>query len=159
MKVDIYSKEAIEKLLQNDFLRNAAVISFYTPADQKNDDWYKPVDYSDKTSRVFPVAIHDIDLEVLPKYGLTYDTYFPEADHLAEFIYDAYENGLDIICQCEYGQSRSAACASAILEHFYRNGISIFADYRYYPNQMIFHKVLDALNHLKNTKSRERTIS
>lgn len=159
MKVDIYSKEAIEKLLQNDFPRNAAVISFYTPADQKNGDWYKPVDYSDKTSRVFPVAIHDIDLEVLPKYGLTYDTYFPEADHLAEFIYDAYENGLDIICQCEYGQSRSAACASAILEHFYRNGISIFADYRYYPNQMIFHKVFDALNHLKNTKSRERTIS
>ncbi|MEY8508840.1 hypothetical protein AALA78_11480 [Lachnospiraceae bacterium 42-17] len=52
---------------------------------------------------------------------------------------------------CEYGQSRSAACASAILEHFYHNGISVFSDYRYYPNQMVFHKVFDALNHLKRT--------
>ena len=52
---------------------------------------------------------------------------------------------MDIICQCDYGQSRSAACAAAILEHFERNGISIFADYRYYPNQLVFNKVLKAL--------------
>lgn len=80
---------------------------------------------------------------------------FSEADDLAKFIYGAYNEGLDIICQCEYGQSRSAACAATILEHFYHNGISIFADYRYYPNQMIFHKVFDALNTLKSTKYRD----
>ena len=104
-----------------------------------------PVDYSCKTNRVFPIEIHDIDLKILPKYGFTYDTFFPKAGDLAKFIYGTYSEGLDIICQCEYGQSRSAACAAAILEHFYHNGISIFADYRYYPNQMIFHKVFDAL--------------
>lgn len=109
-----------------------------------------PVDYSGKTNRVFPVAIHDIDLEILPKYGYTYDTFFPEADDLAEFIYNAYREGLDIICQCEYGQSRSAACAAAILEHFYHNGISVFVDYRYYPNQVVFHKIFDALENFKN---------
>ena len=152
MKVDIYSREAIEKILQHDFPKNVAVISFYNPVNLRTGKRDTPVDYSHKTSRVFPIAIHDIDLEILPKYGLTYDTYFPEADKVAEFIYNAYNEGLDIICQCEYGQSRSAACASAILEHFYQNGISVFADYRYYPNQMVFHKVFDALNSLKNTK-------
>lgn len=152
MKVDIYSREAIEKLLQNDFPENVAVISFYNPVNRRSEKMDKPVDYSLKTSSVFPIAIHDIDLEILPEYGFTYDTYFPEADHLAEFIYSAYNEGLDIICQCDYGQSRSAACASAILEHFYHNGISVFADYRYYPNQVIFHKVFDALNNLKNAK-------
>ena len=52
---------------------------------------------------------------------------------------------LDILCQCEYGQSRSAACAAAILEYFDATGISVFADYRYYPNQVVYHKVMDAL--------------
>ena len=44
-----------------------------------------------------------------------------------------------------YDQSRSAGCAAAILEHFYRRGIDIFADYKYYPNQVVYHKVFDAL--------------
>ena len=39
---------------------------------------------------------------------------------------------MDIICQCEHGQSRSAACAAAIKEHFEKSGIEVFADYRYY---------------------------
>ena len=77
--------------------------------------------------------------------GLTYDTYLLEADALAAFIYQARADGLDILCQCEYGQSRSAACAAAILEHFDSTGISIFADYRYYPNQVVYHKIIDAL--------------
>lgn len=145
MKVDIYSREAVEELLKNDFPDNVAVISFYDPINRKTGKKDTPVDYSYKAFRVFSVAIHDIDLEILSDYGLTYDTYFPEVKALAEFIYDAYSDGLDIICQCVYGQSRSAACAAAILEHFYHNGISVFSDYRYYPNQMIFHKVLGAL--------------
>ena len=33
----------------------------------------------------------------------------------------------------------------SIKEYCDHDGISIFADYRYYPNQMIFNKVLDAL--------------
>ena len=153
MKVEIYSRESIEKLLTGEFPENVAVISFSDPVNPRTGEKSIPVDYSLKTDRVFPVAIHDIDLEVLPKYGLTYDTYFPETEGLAEFIYRAYKEGLDIICQCEYGQSRSAACAAAILEHFYHNGIHVFADYRYYPNQMVFHKVFDALDILKKTMS------
>ena len=103
------------------------------------------MDYTGAAARVFTVAVRDLDLSVLPDVGLTYDTYLLEADALAAFIYQARADGLDILCQCEYGQSRSAACAAAILEHFDSTGISIFADYRYYPNQVVYHKIMDAL--------------
>lgn len=146
MTVSVYSKEAIKELMQEGFPDNVAVISFYDPPTRGGvDKDYQPVDYSGKTDRVFQIAVHDIDISILEEYHLTYETYFTEADELAEFIYRVKADGLDIICQCEYGQSRSAGCAAAILEHFYKTGISIFADYRYYPNQMIFHKVFDAL--------------
>ena len=145
LNVEIYSREAIEELLKGDFSDNVAVISFYDPVNPRTGEVDKPVDYSSKTKRVFHVAIHDIDIDILSDYGLTYDTYFPEALDVAKFIYDAYNDGLNIICQCQYGQSRSAACAAAVMEYFCHNGISIFADYRYYPNQMVFHKIYDAL--------------
>ena len=77
------------------------------------------------------------------------ESYLANADALAGFIREAKERGLDIICQCDYGQSRSAACAAAILQHFECRGIDIFADYRYYPNQLVYHKIFDALEKVK----------
>ena len=145
MNVSIYSREAIEKLIKGEFPTNVAVISFYDPISEYKSEDYTSVDYSSKTDRVFKVQIHDIDLEILGDYNLTYDTYFPEVSDLAKFIYEAKKDGVDIICQCEYGESRSSACAAAILEHFYGKGLSIFVDYRYYPNQLVYHKVFDAL--------------
>lgn len=149
MDVKIYSREAIEALLQNNFPANTAVISFYDPPSKRTPKDYHPVDYSGKCSRVFYVSVHDIDIEILDDYGLTFDTYFPQKDELAQFIYEAKKDGMDIICQCEYGQSRSAACAAAIKEHFYKTGIWVFADYRYYPNQLIFNKLFNALENFK----------
>lgn len=150
MKISIYSRKSIEKLLEKDFPKNAVVISFYDPPGKFRDAEYRPVDYTAKTNCVFQIALHDIDLAVLPKYHLTYETYFPEADDLAEFILTAKRKGKDIICQCEYGESRSSGCAAAIHEYFYKDGIKIFADYRYYPNQMVYHKVYDALKKYEN---------
>lgn len=51
-----------------------------------------------------------------------------------------------IICQCEYGQSRSAAIAAALSEFFWKSGIDIFADDRYFPNKLVFRLTLQALN-------------
>jgi len=149
MNVSVYSRKAIEELLKSDFPKNVAIISFCDPEIAHIDRDYRPVDYSSQTDRVFLVRIRDIDIDILEKYNLTYETYFSEVTDLAKFIYSAKEDGLDIICQCEYGQSRSAACASAILEHFYHNGISIFRDYRYYPNQLVFNKLYEALEDMK----------
>lgn len=146
MKLDIYSREAIEKTNKYEFPENTVAISFYDPVPHYNSPDYKPVDYSKKIDKVFYIPLRDIDIEILPDYNLTYETYFPEVEKLVKFIYDAVENRYDIICQCEFGQSRSAGCAAAIREHFYGDGIRIFADYRYYPNQMVYHKVYDALN-------------
>ena len=144
MNVKIYSRKAMETLLQQGIPENTAVISFYDPAPKGE----PPIDYSGKAKRVFQVALHDIDFDILEMFGFSYDTYFPEADSLAEFILSARAEGMDFICQCEYGQSRSAGCGAAILEYFCKNGISVFADYRYYPNQMVYNKVYEALGRL-----------
>lgn len=146
IKVSVYSRRAIEKLIQEGFPAKTAVVSFYDPETSGHiTKDYRPVDYQGRTNRLLRVPLLDIDLSILPDFGLSYDTYFPEADYVAKFIYSAKEDGYDIICQCEYGESRSSGCAAAILEHFYGTGISVFADYRYYPNQVVYHKVLDAL--------------
>ena len=147
MKVTIYSRKAMEKRLLDGKLENTAIISFHDPVGRGRRylDDYKPLDFTGKCDRVVQIAIHDLDPEALADFGLTVDSYFPEADGLAAFIYGAKEDGLDIICQCEYGQSRSAGCAAAILEHFEKRGIDVFVDYRYYPNQLVYHKVFDAL--------------
>lgn len=155
MKISIYSREAVEQLLQTAFPSNTAVVSFYDPPSPKLLEDDGPVDYTGKCDHVFYIGAYDIDKDSLADFHLTYDTYFPEVTDLAKFIYDVKDNGLDLICQCEYGESRSAACAAAVMEHFWKNGILVFADYRYCPNQMIFHKVYDALaaeGRMRNTR-------
>lgn len=145
MQVDIYSREAIEQLLQDKFPDNVAVISFYDPPSLRTGEVFQPVNYANKAKCVFTIPLHDIDIEILEDYGLNFNSYFPEVNKLATFIHKAVDDGMDFICQCEYGQSRSAACAAAILEFYEKRGISIFADYRYYPNQLVFNKVKEAL--------------
>lgn len=153
--IKIYSREKLEMLIETGLPKNVAIISFYDPSSDRTPKEYKHIDFSGCNNHVFLVGIHDIDIEILNEYGLTYDTYFPEVNELSRFIYDSIDNGLDIICQCEYGQSRSAGCAAAILEHFAKNGISIFADYHYYPNQMIFNKTLEALKSYEDRKTKD----
>ena len=143
MVVEIYSKKAIVEKIEKEDIRDAAVISFYTP--RHNGRGGERVDYFGACKRVFYVSIPDIDIDVLGDYGYTYDTYFSENEELARFIYNAVKEKRRIICQCDYGQSRSAACAAAILQHFCGRGIDIFADYRYYPNQLVYHKVMEGL--------------
>ena len=144
MNVYIYSREDIVQLLKKGFPDNTAVISFsgQFPAEYM-------VDYYGKPKRLFRVKIPDIHYDELSDYDISYEDYFKEADELAEFIIMAQKDGLDIICQCEYGQSRSAGCAAAILEFFYKKGILVFSSYKYCPNQMVFHKVYNALKNYK----------
>lgn len=151
MKVSIFSREEIGKIINSgEFPQNTAVISYYDPDAHKIDRNYAPVDYSGVCDKVFFVGFDDIDINYLEKQGYTYETYFTEAADIAEFVYNAYNNGMDIICQCDYGQSRSAGTAAAIMEHFYKSGIHIFADYNRFPNKLIFHKISEALENYRN---------
>ena len=146
MRVSVYSREAIEHIIaEGSFPDNTAVISFCDPELKHIDKDYSRVDYSAACDDVFYCEVDDLDLDYLPEKGYTYDSFFSEAPKLAAYINKTFRDGKDIICQCEYGQSRSAGCAAAILEHFYHNGISIFTNYNYYPNQVVYHKVFNAL--------------
>jgi hypothetical protein len=71
-----------------------------------------------------------------------------QANQIASFYHLVQDKVDCFICQCEYGQSRSAAIAAAIMEYRSRKGISVFSDDRYYPNKMVFKKVFFALNQL-----------
>lgn len=69
-----------------------------------------------------------------------------QAKQIVEFVKDVWDKVDVIICQCEHGQSRSAAVAAAIMQYKYQNGIEIFADDNYYPNKFVYRKAFSALN-------------
>ena len=148
MKVNVYSRAAASALIKKDFPTNASVISFYTPPPSNGGAW-KPgrssIDYSNVCDNVFYVGVPDICEEGFAEFGYTEDTFLSEVGDLADFIYKAYNSGRDIICQCDFGRSRSAACAAAILEHFYERGNEILLSSDYHPNTTIYNKVLEAL--------------
>ena len=145
MNVSIHSRDSIEKLISNSFPPNTAVISFNDPLYENINSNAPLIDFKGKSERIFRLSLPDIDIDSLDEYGYNINTYFTESDKLAKFIIDSYNDGLDIICQCEYGESRSSGCAAAILEYYYHNGISIFSDYDFYPNKLIFNKLLLSL--------------
>ena len=129
MTVTICSRRMIEERIANNSLQNSAVISFSDPKGGRRGEDYGPVNFGDACARVFFISVYDLDPDALARFGYTMDSYFDEADAVARFIHEAVSCGLEIVCQCEYGQSRSAGLASAILEHYERRGIEIFRDY------------------------------
>jgi len=137
--VEVASRTQIKKLIHSGKLTSdTAVISFY-------DVGIEPVWFGSTQAAVFTIALDDLSKdEIKQRYGST-NNYFQKADTVARFIVDAVKKGRKIICQCEMGMSRSAACAAAILEYFCGSGISIFADKRYSPNRVVFQKLYSAL--------------
>lgn len=134
MKLKICSRKAAERLLQGQFQEHTAVISFYNPPYACGESaTYAPVDYMGKAERIFQIALDD------------FQTGMPEAADLAKFIDAAVSDGLNIMCQCESGQNRSAGCAAAILEHYCHTGQSVFDSDKYRPDEMVYYSVLDAL--------------
>lgn len=142
MNVQIYSREEIESIIAGgNFPENTAVISFC----DRGIEPCKRVDYGGVCERVMYIELDDLELDDLFEEGYSYDTFFPEADEATEFIIETFAGGMNIICQCEYGQSRSAGCAAAILEYYFHTGISIFAESKYYPNKLVYYKIYGAL--------------
>lgn len=139
MTIKILSRSKIEELIKEGFPDKTSVISFRDTEDEEG------VDFSSVYTDICKVAVDDLEYDELEEYDLTEDTYFPEVNQVAQFIKEAIANDKDIICQCEYGQGRSAGCAAAILEAVYGDGISIFSDYRYYPNKLIYNKLIGRL--------------
>ena len=105
----------------------------------------EPVDLGRTKAEHIVVKADDLDYEeICKRYGNDW-SYFTEADDVAKFIIRAAAAGKRIVCQCEYGMSRSAGCAAAIYEFFTGTGINIFADRKLYPSRIIFDKMYKAL--------------
>ena len=144
MKIQIKSRAEIEELILPE---NVAVISITDFGDV-------PVEFKNSPSHILRLAFDDVDgdifideshksrEEIICEYHMLSDI---QAQEIAEFINAVWDKVDTIICQCEHGQSRSAAIAAAIIEHRNRNGIAIFADDRYYPNKLIYRQVYKAL--------------
>lgn len=138
MNVLICSRKDMEKMIINkSFPQKTAVISFYDPSTEH-------IKFDRVCCDVYYCPFEDIDVWSAAEFE-EQSVQFDFADDLAEFIYKAYDNDQNIICQCDHGQSRSAGCAAAILQHFYGSGLAIFTDYNYCPNKVVYHNVYNAL--------------
>ena len=152
MKIKIMSKRAIEKYAETPMTEKVAVISI---TDARGDFAI----LTNQPEYIFKVAFDDVDNDVIidevgqnaseeerkqveKKYKMFSDE---QAQDMATFYFSICENVECIICQCEHGQSRSAAVAAAIMEFRNRRGIKVFADDRYYPNKVVFRKLLAEL--------------
>lgn len=138
MIVKVLSLSAIERLIEKGLPANTAIVSF---SDTEDDFVEFP-----KGTDVLQIAFYDIRPHTVVKEH--YDKILPEAKQIAEYIYQKKKEGKDLICQCDYGISRSAGLAAAVLQRWSNKGIEVFADYRYTPNQFVYNKVLKELEQL-----------
>lgn len=162
MKVEIMSREELEARSRAPFLPRTAVISITDAGDED-------VELTHQPDRILRLKFDDVGYEIYEdvlgrkpsaqekhqidqKYAVFSDA---QSRQLAKFVLQARDEGRRLICQCEFGQSRSAAVAAAVVEHLEGKGIRIFADERYYPNKLIFAKLLRSL-HTYDSQMREK---
>lgn len=144
MKVEIHSIQSLKKRAHKPFAPDTALISIGDFGKELPLLEYKPahilrMEFDDVTPS-------EIDYESSERYAFRLFSE-EQANQIADFVYRYWESRGTLLCQCHYGQSRSAAVAAAIKEHFYHNGIEIFADEqeRYCPNVYVFRLTLRAL--------------
>ena len=152
MKILIKSRAAVERMAEEPFADGTAIISIA-------DYGMEGARLSHRPMALLPLAFDDVENDLfdgeLPpnadtaarqrleqKYHMISEQ---QADEIAAFYFRVREESEVLICQCEHGQSRSAAVAAAILEYRSHSGITVFAHDRYYPNKVVFRRVLSAL--------------
>lgn len=133
MNVYVYSRSQLINKIKSDFPFRTAVISF-------SDEGSDFLDLKGKPIMEISRCINDVRWVDNPKKW-----HHKDFEDIARFIHECIRNNYDIICQCEFGSSRSPACAMAIKEYVFGNGIDIFRNYDYYPNQIFFNNILDCL--------------
>lgn len=153
MKILIKSRADIEAMSQAQFPAHTALISI-------TDAGLDFAELIQKPEFLLRIAFDDVDNDIFidelgrkpndeerqhleEKYKMLTDS---QAVQIATFYLEHKDVISTLICQCEHGQSRSAAVAAAIMEFRNRRGISIFAHEKYYPNKVVFRKILEALN-------------
>ena len=158
MRLEIHSFESIQERAKQPFDPHTALISIGSPDMAPPKLLHKPehmlrLVFDDITPEE---AVERLELSpsllkrtsVLHLLLRNFKTYVFDdemAEKAAKFIMN-YAPETDVfICQCEYGQSRSAACAAAIAETFGGYGEVVFKDKRYCPNRWVYQKLLAVL--------------
>ena len=154
MKIIIKSRKTVESIAKTPFSIKTAIISIVDYGDEE-------VHFENMPQELLRVSFDDVDGDVfidelgrnkliLPEERLNIEEKYKmisdeQALQIAEFYKRIAGRVQCLICQCEHGQSRSAAVAAAFLEYRYKSGIRIFSDDNYYPNKYVFRKLLKAL--------------
>ncbi len=132
--VEIHSLYSIWKRVENEpHKERIAILSFGDSEDQ--------FPSFDPSIPHFKVVQEDVDYPAVRDF----DSFFPDADEAAKFIKRYVKEGRRILCQCEYGVSRSAGAAAAILETYNGDGITIFSSLDRKPNKLVYKKLLCSL--------------
>lgn len=151
--VKIMGRNELEELSRHGFADGTYVISI-TDADAPLVRLtHKPAGilrmvFDDVGNDEFPISCHvmeDADAEDLAVIDLISNPITSsQGKQIAQFINDNLAKMNHLICQCEMGQSRSAAVAAAVIDSHADAPCDIFDDSRYWPNRLVYHTVLDA---------------
>ena len=137
--VEIHSLSSIWKRVENEpHKEGLAIVSFGDHEDQ--------FPTFDPSIPHIKIILEDIDYPVVKDF----DSFFTNVDDVARFVDKYVKEGRKIICQCEYGVSRSTGAAAAILEAYHGDGIIIFSSFDHKPNKLIYKKLLSSLMKIIN---------
>ncbi len=159
MEVIVKNKLDMQRMSQNQFEEGIGWISiadsddYLDPGFLNFPKYYLRIRFDDMTIEDLTENL-GVELPDLPEKQLWdyvedyYDTVLfndQMAKKIAKFVIEIEPHISTLICQCEFGQSRSAACAAAILDFYNETGNQIFEDTRYMPNRLVYTKLLHAL--------------
>ena len=151
MNVEIMGREALVELAKEPFPEGTSIISITNTdladiALEHQPDRMMHLKFDDVSDEIFEELlgrkpnVREMHL-IASRFHMLSNA---QTQQMADFVLSMRKEGT-LICQCEHGQSRSAGVAAAVMEYYYRKGINIFADSRYYPNKYVFRKLLHAL--------------
>ncbi len=167
---EIHSRESLENKARQPFKPHTTLISVRDPDAMPPRLVYKPAHmlrliFDDMTAKE---ALERLELpeELLKRKRALYRVMLQNgivlfngemAEQCAAFVLEHAQHTRHFICQCEFGQSRSAAVSAALAEFFEGSEKSrlVFSDDRYSPNPRVYKKLLKALENYKEVLSNE----
>lgn len=160
MKIEIESRKSITTRAQKPFPEHTALISIADLdvdfAELKNKPEYLlQLRFCDATKEIYEKKVDNERIEGFLGRKLTlietfklmtkYPINDEQAAEIAAFVKSILGSAEVLICQCDYGISRSAGVAAAVKQFLTGDGNKIFEDKCYEPNKLVYRKVFEAL--------------
>lgn len=138
LRIEIESFESIQKRAKAKWNRHTALISIGdtdapNPILEHKPEWILRLVFDD-------VYLEDEDEEIDPNFFTLFNDDL--AEQIVNFVWQHKNITEVLVCQCEHGQSRSAAVAAAVSQYINGESAEFFSDERYCPNKTVFHKIL-----------------